>query len=319
MAAVQRKSATAAEPMDLQAFAEQYQKDLPEAPMLAALRADHRHIASVLALLSDNLNAIERSELVNTAAVYEIMDYMVTWIDRVHHPREDLIYSYASERHTQLGDERRRLEGEHDDMARAGRVLLQAVADWRAGELAGAVLVKQGRSYVQNAYAHMTHEEQVVFPAIDSVLSRADWRELAADEQFKPLGDPVFGKRVQREFRNMGRKLRRNIRRGIERRAVADWVGIEALLEAYEVLTMAAQSGRSITREQLIRGLRESSYIVLDKPLRAPFLCGVNNLRLTFQWLGDMQVVYEDAATDLLRVNRERQDRLRLLRRADRP
>jgi hypothetical protein len=45
----------------------------------------------------------------------------------------------------------------------------------------------------------------------------------------------------------------------------------------------------------------------------------VNNLRLTMEWFDEMQGVYRDAAVDLVRVNRERKDRLRLLRRAGRP
>lgn len=305
--------------MDLQAFADQHESDVSEAPMLVALRAEHRHIASVLALLSDHLNAIERSELVDTHVIYEIMDYMVTWPDRFHHPREDVIYGYAADVDQKLAQDRRRLERDHDHMLRNGRELLQAVEDWRRGELGGAEVVRMGREYVQASYGHMSFEEQEVFPAIDAVLTHADWRELSADDQLKPVGDPVFGRRVQREFRNMARKLRRSLRRGVERQAVAEWVSMESLFEAYEVVNMANQSGRAITRDQITRGLREASYIVLDEPLKAPLLCAANNTRLTLQWMDEIQGVYRDAMTDLLRVNRERQDRMRLLRRADRP
>jgi hypothetical protein len=117
----------------------------------------------------------------------------------------------------------------------------------------------------------------------------------------------------------MARKLRRSLRRGVERRAVADWVSIEALLEGYEVLSMASQSGRSVTWDTLRTGIREATYITLDQPLKAPLLCAANNTRLTLQWLSEMQEIYRDASLDLLRVNRERKDRLRLLRRAGRP
>lgn len=305
--------------MDLQAFADQYQSDVSEAPMLAALRADHRHIASVLALLSDHLNAIERSELVDTHVIYEIMDYMVTWPDRFHHPREDLIYGFAADLDKGLAEDRRRLEQDHDQMLRNGRDLLQAIEDWRSGKVNGSEVVKLGREYVQNSYGHMSFEEQEVFPVIDAVLTYADWRDLSADDQLKPVGDPVFGRRVQREFRNMARKLRRSLRRGVERQAVAEWVSIESVFEAYEVMSMANQSGRTITRDQFMTALKEASYIVLDQPVKSPFLCAANNTRLTLEWFDEVQSVYRDAVSDLLRVNRERQDRLRLLRRAARP
>jgi AcrR family transcriptional regulator len=41
--------------------------------MLVALRAEHRHIAAVMALLSQQLNAIERGDLVDTHVLYEII------------------------------------------------------------------------------------------------------------------------------------------------------------------------------------------------------------------------------------------------------
>ncbi|MEM1403745.1 MAG: hemerythrin domain-containing protein [Pseudomonadota bacterium] len=303
-------------PIDLQSFAAEHEPDVSEAPMLKALRGEHLHIASILALLSDHLNAIERSELVDTHVIYEIMDYLVTWPDRFHHPREDLIYSTASELNPSLQGNRKKLDDEHDALARLGRELLQAIIGWRRGDVGGTEVIELGREYVRKNYSHMSYEERNVFPVIDATLSRADWRELAADEQFKPVRDPVFGRRVERQFRNMARKLRRSLRRGVEHRAVAEWVGLDSMFEAYEVVSMALQSGRTITRDQLITGLRESAYITLDEPLKAPFLCAANNSRLAVEWLEEMQEVTKDAAVDLLRVNRERQDRLRLLKRS---
>ena len=303
----------------LQTFVEQHRGDLLEAPMLSSLRNEHRHIASVLALLSDQLNAIERGELVNTHVIYEVMDYLVSWPDRFHHPREDLIYDYVVDVDKGMVEDRDQLAKDHDRMARHGRELLHCIERWRAGDADGAELVELGRDYVQRSYAHMALEEQEIFPAIDEILTRDDWRTLAKDDQLKPMRDPVFGRRVARDFRNMARKLRRSLRNGVERRAVADWVSIEALLEGYEVLSMAAQNGRAATRDQFMTGLREATYITLDAPLRAPLLCTANNARLTLEWLEEMRGIYRDAAVDLLRVNRERKDRLRLLRRAQRP
>ncbi|MEM9397038.1 MAG: cation-binding protein, partial [Pseudomonadota bacterium] len=211
------------------------------------------------------------------------------------------------------------IEVVHDRLGKKGKALKNHVDEWRRGDVGGDVVVNAGRDYVREAYGSMAQKEQELFPAIDAAMSRQDWRELAADGLLQPLRDPVFGRRVSREFRTMARKLRRSLRRGVEHRAVAEWVGIESLFEAYEVLSMAAQSGRSVTRDQFLTGLRESSYIVLDAPLKAPLLCAANNARITLEWVEEIQEIYRDAAVDLVRVNRERQDRLRLLKRASRP
>jgi hypothetical protein len=201
-------------------------------------------------------------------------------------------------------------------MAREGRDLLHAIERWRAGELDGAALVARGRVYVQRGYAHMNEEEHDIFPLIEAVLTRDDWRDLEADDQLQPVSDPVFGRRIQRDFRQMARKVRRSLRHGVEQGAVIEWVGIEAMLEAWEVLSIAVQNGSTITGGHLSSVAQESLYIALDKPLKAPWLCTLNNTRLTLDYLQEMGTVYRDALVDLARVNRERKDRLRLLRRA---
>ena len=63
----------------------------PVRPMIATLLSEHRHLASVMGLFKEQLSAIEQGQLVDTHVVYEIMDYIVRWPDRFHHPREDLI------------------------------------------------------------------------------------------------------------------------------------------------------------------------------------------------------------------------------------
>ena len=52
---------------------------------------------------AEQLDSIEAGELVDTHVVYEVMDYMVTWPDRFHHPREDLIYARVAELVGQIG------------------------------------------------------------------------------------------------------------------------------------------------------------------------------------------------------------------------
>ena len=287
--------------------------------MLMALRAEHRHIATVMALLSQQLNAIERGELVATHVLYEIMDYMVTWADRFHHPREDRIYDHVAEVDRGLAGNLRNLERDHDRMARDGREMLHVIERWRAGELCGHEVVDRGRAYVGRCHTHMNLEEDEVFPLIDTVLTRSDWRDLEAEDVLHPASDPVFGRRVQREFRHLARRVRRSLRHGVEDATVLERVGLEALRESWEIMAMAWQSGRTLSVDYLRLSLRESLYIALDRPLQAPLLCATNNARLTLAWLEDMSVVSADVLGDLVRVNRERRDRLRLFRRAGGP
>ena len=151
---------------------------------------------------------------------------MVTWPDRFHHPREDLIYGRVAEIDSKAADEVDTLQRDHDNTAKSGRKVLQDITRWREGEVSGAVVAKSGRAYIDHMYEHMNVEEKVVFPHVEAVLSIQDWRELAEDDELRAVADPVFGARVQREFRNMTRKLRRNVRRGVERGTIYDRNGV---------------------------------------------------------------------------------------------
>ena len=288
-------------------------KKRAEQPLMKALRAEHRHIATVMQLFTDQLKAIESGELVDTHVVFEIMDYMVTWPDRYHHPREDLIYGRVAELDDKAADEVDSLQRDHDHTAKRGREVLKDIERWREGEVSGAVVVKSGRAYVDHMYEHMNVEEKLVFPHIESVLSIQDWRELAEDDELRAVADPVFGTRVQREFRNMTRKLRRNVRRGVERGTMVEWIGIEALMESLEVVSMAYEAARNSAGDHLRAALEDSRDIFRESPLSAPMRCAANNAKMTFRLLGDVAEISRDTLDDLSRVNQERKDRVRLL------
>jgi hemerythrin-like domain-containing protein len=285
----------------------------PEQPMIKTLRAEHRHIASVMQLFLDQLKAIEGGQLVDTHVVYEIMDYMVAWPDRFHHPREDLVYGRAAEVDPTIADDVDSLQRDHDQTAKTGRELLRNIERWREGDTSGATVVKDGRAYIDHMYEHMNSEEKLVFPQIENVLSTQDWWELSQDDELRPLADPVFGRRVQRDFRNLARKLRRNVRRGVERGTLVEWVGIEALMESLEVLSMAYDTARSSAGDHIRSALDESKEMFRESFFTAPVRAAANNTRLGWRLLEDVAEISRDALKDISRVNQERKDRIRLL------
>jgi hemerythrin-like domain-containing protein len=287
-----------------------------EQPIMAALRAEHKHIGSVMAIFAQQLEAVDCGDLVDTHVMYETMDYMVSWPDRYHHPREDLVYTRVAEIDEDAADSVDSLQREHDKMAHNGRRLLADIVRWREGEITGDSIVKDGRAYIETSYLHMSNEEKHVFPQIEEVLTLDDWRELAADDQLTPAGDPVFGGRVDREFRNLARKLRRNLRHSVEKGAMVEWIGIEALLESMEVMSIAMETAKEATEDHLHSVWKDSTGILRESPLTGLFKCASNNTRLTVDWLGNVIGISKDTLSDLSRVNQERRDRVRLLSQA---
>lgn len=288
-------------------------KKAAEQTMMKALRAEHRHMATVMQLFSAQLKAIEEGELVDTHVVYEIMDYMVTWPDRFHHPREDLIYSRVAEVDVKARDDVDSLQRDHDHTGKRGREVLKDIERWRLGEVSGTSVVKSGRAYIDHIHEHMNLEEKLVFPRIEAVLTLQDWRELAEDDQLQAVAESVMGPQVQREFRNMTRKLRRGLRRSVERGTMVEWIGIEALMESLEVVSIAYESARDTVGNHVRSALQDSLELFREAPLSAPLRCVANNTRVTFRLLGEVADISRETFDDLSRVNQERKDRVRLM------
>ncbi len=284
-----------------------------EQPLMRTLRAEHRHMGSVMQLFAAQLEAIEAGELVDTNVLYEIMHYMVTWPDRFHHPREDLIYARVAEVAPHRADDVDTLQRDHDHTATRGRALLRDIERWRSGDVPGVVLIRNGRAYIDHIYEHMNVEEKVVFPRIEATLSLQDWRELAEDDQLKAVTDSVFGPKVQREFRNLARKLRRGVRRTVERGTVLEWIGIEAFLESLEAVSIGYESTRETASDSLREAVRDSLAYFREAPLTAPWRCVTNNTRVTFRLLTEMARISLETLDDLSHVNQERLDRIRWL------
>jgi len=284
-----------------------------EQPIMAALRAEHKHIASVMAVFAQQLKAVDSGELVDTHIMYETMDYMVLWTDRYHHPREDLVYNRVAEIDQSAADNVDSLQREHDKIALSGRRLLADIVRWCEGEITGDSVVKDGRSYIEKMQVHMNLEEKLVFPQIEDILTLDDWHQLAAEDQPTPAADPVFGGRVDRDFRNLARKLRRNLRQSVEQGAMVEWIGIEALLESMEVMSIALETAREATGDHLYSIWKDSSGILREAPLTGLFKCASNNTRLTIDWLGNVVGISKDTISDLSRVNQQRRDRVRML------
>ncbi|MFO7551471.1 MAG: hemerythrin domain-containing protein [Haliea sp.] len=279
-------------------------------PLIATLLAEHVHLTHITELMAAQLEALASDAPADSHVLYEIMSYMVDWADRYHHPREDLIYGRAAELDRQLADDVDSLQRQHDAMADNALALQQLIADWRRGAADSDAVVAAGRAYIDHSLAHMRSEEELVFPRIESVLTAADWLELELDDRLRPASDPVFGPRIDREFRNLRRKLRRGARRRIEQGVLAEWTGLEAVLESLEVLGIANQTAAQATAETLRTSLSDSLRILRETPLTAAPRCAINNTRLGGRWLGTVAGIAGDAVADLTRINRERRQQL---------
>ena len=160
-------------------------------PLLDRLNRDHRNLAKVLTLLGKLLDRFHEGQEPDFELMCEMLDYMESYADQIHHPSEDLIFQRlidsAGESPMVLGI----LMNQHQTLPQINRRFRSSLD----GIVHGDVLLReeveaQGRELVQTMWTHMTTEDTEAFPLARERLSAADWEDL--DRISPKVDDPVF-------------------------------------------------------------------------------------------------------------------------------
>lgn len=163
------------------------------------LQTDHRNIAGLLKILDAQLDAIKQVRDPDYPLIGLILDYLLTYPDLVHHPKEDLIYQMLLSRMPEIRDSLDDLELEHEVLASLTREFADLLRDVNAGAtVSREALVKAGETFVQTYRDHMLTENVGVFVMARKHLTAEDLR-LAAVE-FHPQSDPLFGATTEARF-----------------------------------------------------------------------------------------------------------------------
>lgn len=176
--------------------------------MLSSLHKDHLNIAKLLQLLKYKLVAIHDEQPVSYFLIRDVVDYLREVSDKVHHPKEDLIYDYYLKYRVVEGEVANRLHEEHAKLLVAGTelkemvemILLDAVIplDEFAARLEQFIALQE---------AHMNYEEEVIFPHLRDSLTEDDWRQLEQLWQNRAISDPLFGVEVSQHFQTLAKQL----------------------------------------------------------------------------------------------------------------
>jgi hypothetical protein len=87
-------------------------------------------------------------------------------------------------------------------------------------------------------------------------------------------------------------------------------VGIEALMESLEVLSLAYETARETAGDHVRTAIDESREKFRESPVRAPIQCTLNNAKLGYQFVGDMIDISREVLDDLQQVNIDRKERV---------
>ena len=145
--------------------------------MLSLITKDHEKVELLLNVLTEQLAELESEEQgVNFALMDDIVNYLRNYIDRYHHPKEDLIYSYYLEHYVEDADIPNRLASEHQTLNFLSRELSNALNMIQLDSVMPFdELAVQLRSFVNKQRSHIQYETNVVMPLMAEKFTPDDW------------------------------------------------------------------------------------------------------------------------------------------------
>jgi hemerythrin-like domain-containing protein len=169
-------------------------------------RAEHANFASLLRLLEKRLYAFHTGGRPDYELMLDIVQYLRHFPDRYHHPREDVAFACLARHDPSLGPLVTRLHDEHRRIAEAGDVLYALLTAPLEGSMVGRNEIEAAaQAYLMLYRQHIASEEISVMPRAMSLLTDADWAEVA---RAHPQGiDPLFGADADASYKELRRQI----------------------------------------------------------------------------------------------------------------
>lgn len=172
---------------------------------LQIIRQEHRNLFRVVNMLDTLLK--DGRESPDLGFVRHVIEYIETFTDRYHHPKEDQYLFAALRRRDPAADAIiEELEGEHAGCPGALARFKGALDACERGEPGSLdVLRDKAAQYLKFQIKHMQKEEGIVMPMAQQVLTDEDWREI--DAAFADNRDPLFSDEAKADMRRLYSRL----------------------------------------------------------------------------------------------------------------
>tara|TARA_B100001057_G_scaffold464824_1_gene520344 strand:- start:722 stop:1273 length:552 start_codon:yes stop_codon:yes gene_type:complete len=177
--------------------------------MIERIRREHGYMARLLAVLNNKLELLKQEQEINYSLIAEVVHYLMNHSDKVHHPKEDVIYHYYLK---QYGSDQaiEDLELEHqllsektvDFLGVVDMILQDAVVPQQ-------VFIDLLESFVKAQRKHMEYEEKQILPMIVQAFRVKDWQKVES-QWLQPEDDPVFGDTIADQYRQLADRVRQN-------------------------------------------------------------------------------------------------------------
>jgi hemerythrin-like domain-containing protein len=179
-------------------------KERTMAEPLAVWHAEHVNFARLLDLLETQVVAFHSGERPNYNLMGDIVYYLRSFADCIHHPREDVAFARLARREPTMELVINRLLQEHRVISTAGEELFNRINE------ATEALEAAAATYLVYYRHHLAAEEREIMPRAAQLLTHEDWVAVAAT--VPAVSDPLFGNDVDARFRDLRKQIAMEVR-----------------------------------------------------------------------------------------------------------
>jgi len=150
--------------------------------VLKELHREHRKTARLLDLLERQAGRLEGCTAAELTQLRQLIQYFGFYRERVHHKKEDIVFTYLQRRCPDSMELIHNLQAEHallnDMMARFATLIEKVGSDTLVDKQIIQVEVSE---FVTVSRAHMTREELNLFRLAADELSEQDWLQISRE------------------------------------------------------------------------------------------------------------------------------------------
>ena len=174
--------------------------------IIDTLYSEHAYILSLLDTLEQQANRLKPGKIPDYHLLLEVIDYLTHYPDQFHHPREDLLFAGLLKREKKFQAKLDRLQREHETMHFFNDKLFNELTHIVNGRAVDRpALLQRINRYIDGYKKHLDYESREIFPLAKGTLTAADLKKIDAKTRY--IDDPLFGSKVQAQYRRLGRKM----------------------------------------------------------------------------------------------------------------
>ncbi len=177
--------------------------------MIERIKREHGYMVRLLAILKGKLAQLNNEQSINYSLVKEIVDYLGSHSEKVHHPKEDILYHYFIEHYGEQQDienlEQQHVElstNTHDFLNIVEMILQDAVVPKE-------IFVERLERFIVEQKQHLDMEEKNILPLIKTAFTTEDWKKVEAMWEVTE-DDPVFGPTIADQYKLLAARVKQN-------------------------------------------------------------------------------------------------------------